>query len=134
MIRRPPRSTRTDTHLPSRRSADLDLFGEDSYFADGELFWQMQNAAVAAKRDALLEVGWREVVVLERGRRFHEWEHEKTAKRKGGKVFVTVSPRGEIEFHEGWPTRQEARRAQRGGDAEPDARSEAHTSEIQSLM
>src|SRR3546814_2404984 len=100
MIRRPPRSTRTDTHLPSRRSADLDLFGEDSYFADGELFWQMQNAAVAAKRDALLEVGWREVVVLERGRRFHEWEHGKTAKRKGGRVFVTVWPRGEIEFPE----------------------------------
>jgi len=38
-----------------------DLFGEDGYFADPDLFWQKQNEAIAARRDALIEVGWREV-------------------------------------------------------------------------
>ena len=35
-----------------------DLFGEDSYFADADLFWALQNRAIAAKRDALLKAGW----------------------------------------------------------------------------
>ncbi|MER9592101.1 hypothetical protein NKI94_25315 [Mesorhizobium australicum] len=38
-----------------------DLFGEDSYFADADLFWQKQNEAIATKRDTYLERG------LERG-------------------------------------------------------------------
>lgn len=44
-----------------------DLFGEDSYFADADLFWQKQNEAIAAKRDALIEAGWTGVIVLEPG-------------------------------------------------------------------
>jgi ParB family chromosome partitioning protein len=99
-----------------------DLFGEDGYFADADLFWQKQNEAIAAKRDALLAAGWSEVVVLETGRRFFEWEHEKTPKRKGGKVFVTVSQQGEVEFHEGWLSRQEARRGHRQDGAEEERR------------
>jgi len=88
-----------------------DLFGEDAYFADTDLFWQKQNAAIAAKRDAFLEAGWSEVLVLEPGRGFHSWEHEKTPKKKGGKIYITVSHRGEVEVHEGWLSRKEARRA-----------------------
>lgn len=88
-----------------------DLFGEDAYFADADLFWQKQNEAIAAKRDELLEAGWAEVVVLEPGQYFHTWEHEKTPKKKGGKVFIAVSHRGEVEVHEGWLSRKEARRA-----------------------
>ncbi len=87
-----------------------DLFGEDSYFADADLFWQKQNEAIAAKRDALLEAGWKEVVVLETGQHFQSWEHEKTPKKKGGKVFIAVSHRGEVEVHEGYLSRKEARR------------------------
>jgi ParB family chromosome partitioning protein len=87
-----------------------DLFGEDSYFADADLFWQKQNEAIAAKRDAHLEAGWSEVVILEPGQHFQTWEHEKTPKKKGGKVFVTVSHRGEVEIHEGYLSRKEARR------------------------
>lgn len=90
-----------------------DLFGEDAYFADADLFWQKQNEAIAAKRDELLEAGWSEVVVLEPGQYFHTWEHEKTPKKKGGKVFIAVSHRGEVELHEGWLGRKEARRAAR---------------------
>ncbi len=96
-----------------------DLFGEQAYFADADLFWEMQNRAIAAKRDALLEAGWSEVVVLEPGQYFHTWEHEKTPKKKGGRVYIAVSHRGEVEVHEGWLTRKEARRRARQG--EPDA-------------
>ena len=98
-----------------------DLFGEDGYFADTDLFWQKQNETIAAKRDALLAAGWAEVVVLETGQPFHGWEHEKTPKKKGGKVFIAVSHRGEVEIHEGYLSRKEARRARRGEVSEPDA-------------
>src|SRR5487761_784296 len=87
-----------------------DLFGEDSYFADPDQFWTLQNQAIAAKRDALLEAGWSEVLILEPGRSFATWEHVRTPKKKGGKVFVTVSPRGEVEVHDGWLSAKEARR------------------------
>ena len=95
-----------------------DLFGEDAYFADADLFWQKQNEAIAAKRDELLEAGWPEVVVLEPGQYFHTWEHEKTPKKKGGKVFIAVSERGEVEVHEGWLSRKEAHRRARQGEPE----------------
>ncbi|TGU46775.1 ParB/RepB/Spo0J family partition protein [bacterium M00.F.Ca.ET.152.01.1.1] len=88
-----------------------DLFGEDSYFADADLFWLKQNEAIAAKRDAYIEAGWSDVIVLEPGQYFHSWDHEKTPKKKGGKVIITVSHRGEVECHEGWLSRKEARRA-----------------------
>ncbi|RUU62459.1 chromosome partitioning protein ParB, partial [Mesorhizobium sp. M7A.T.Ca.TU.009.01.1.2] len=48
-----------------------DLFGEDSYFADADLFWQRQNEAIAARRGAYIEAGWLEVIVLEPGQYFH---------------------------------------------------------------
>ncbi|TIT03439.1 MAG: ParB/RepB/Spo0J family partition protein [Mesorhizobium sp.] len=98
-----------------------DLFGEDSYFADADLFWLKQNEAIAARRDAYLEAGWTEVIVLEPGQYFHSWDHEKTPRKKGGKVVITVSHRGEVECHEGWLSRKEARRARahdEGGEQE----------------
>ncbi|RUW41442.1 ParB/RepB/Spo0J family partition protein [Mesorhizobium sp. M2D.F.Ca.ET.185.01.1.1] len=98
-----------------------DLFGEDSYFADADLFWLKQNEAIAARRDAYLEAGWAQVNVLEPGQYFHSWDHEKTPKKKGGKVVITVSHRGEVECHEGWLSRKEARRARAnegGGEQE----------------
>ncbi|RUX01688.1 chromosome partitioning protein ParB, partial [Mesorhizobium sp. M2A.F.Ca.ET.037.01.1.1] len=93
-----------------------DLFGEDSFFADADLFWQKQNEAIAAKRNAYLEAGWAEVVVLEPGQYFHSWDYEKTPKKKGGKVLITVSQRGEVEAHEGYLSRKEARRARSNGE------------------
>lgn len=104
-----------------------DLFREERYFADPEAFWPLQNAAVAAKRDALLAQGWTAVEVLETGKHFAEWEHERVPKAKGGKVFITVSHQGEVELHEGWLTRKEARRLRpkEGKEAsEPTARPE----------
>lgn len=89
-----------------------DLFGEDSYFTDPSLFWTHQNAALAAKREALLAEGWTAVEVLETGRSFDSWKHERVGKAKGGKVYVSVSHRGEVTLHEGYLTAKEARRAQ----------------------
>ena len=87
-----------------------DLFGDHSYFADADLFWQKQNEAIAARRDAYLAAGWSEVAILETGRMFESWAHEKARKKDGGKVFIAVSQRGEVTFHEGYVTRREARR------------------------
>ena len=98
-----------------------DLFGEDSYFGDTEMFWRLQNDAIAAKRTAYLDAGWQDVTVLEQGARFISWEHEKTPKKKGGKVFIAVSQRGEVEAHEGWLSTKDAKRLRQKGDASSDA-------------
>ena len=93
-----------------------DLFEDESYFADPDLFWELQNAAIEIKAQTYREAGWKEVVVLEPGEQFAQWDHDKLPKTKGGKVFITVSPRGDVESHEGWTSRKDARRAAKGGD------------------
>ncbi|MGE3476043.1 MAG: ParB/RepB/Spo0J family partition protein [Rhodospirillaceae bacterium] len=87
-----------------------DLFGEESYFRDADMFWKKQNEAIAARQDTYLAAGWSEVVILDKGDVFQTWDHEKRAKKKGGKVFIAISQRGEVTFHEGYVTRNEARR------------------------
>ena len=112
-----------------------DLFGEERYFADTNLFWQKQNEAVAARKTAYTEAGWVEVVVLEPGTHFHNWEHEKTAKRKGGKVYIEVTPRGEVVFHEGYLGRKEAARASRSSGQKAEGRDpDAEHPEVSSVM
>ena len=87
-----------------------DLFGERSYFADADQFWTLQNQAIAAKRDdQLLEAGWCEVTSWSPVSAF-TGEHEKTTEGAGGKVYITVTHGGEVEIHEGYLTRKEARR------------------------
>lgn len=87
-----------------------DLFGEENYFADTEQFWQLQMKTVEEKHSELLTAKWADVVVLETGKHFEQWAHEKRPKKKGGKVFITVSHRGEVEIHHGYVSRQEARK------------------------
>lgn len=91
-----------------------DLFGEDSYFADADAFWTAQMAEVEKQADFYRATGWADVVVMHRGDYFNSWEHERCPKKKGGKVFVTVSHRGEVAFHEGYITTKEARRRAKG--------------------
>ncbi len=93
-----------------------DLFGEDSYFADADLFWALQNRAIADKRDALLKTGWAGVEILEVGSRFQQYEHVKVPKKKGGKVFVAVSHDGAVEIFDGWLSQKEARRLAKAED------------------
>jgi ParB family transcriptional regulator, chromosome partitioning protein len=87
-----------------------DLFGEESYFANPDSFWALQDKAIEAKRDEYLAQGWTRVEVMPRGDRFYEWDYEKTAKNKGGAVYITTSERGEVEVHEGYLLRAEARK------------------------
>jgi ParB family chromosome partitioning protein len=91
-----------------------DLFGEDRYFANADDFWAAQMAAIEERTNAYREAGWSDVVVMERGAYFNSWEHERCPKKKGGKVFVTISHRGEVAFHEGYITTKEARRRAKG--------------------
>lgn len=94
------------------RAANLatvsDLFGEDCYFCDNEAFWAHQNAAIAEKREAYLADGWGEVVIVPPTEPFHDWQYEKRAKRKGGRVYIDVRANGEVSFHEGYVSRREA--------------------------
>ena len=98
-----------------------DLFGEESYFANPDGFWALQDKAIEAKREAYLAQGWTRVEIMPRGDRFHEWDFEKTAKKKGGAIFITASERGEVELHEGYLSRTEARKREKQdtGQAEP---------------
>lgn len=91
-----------------------DLFGEDSYFADADIFWTAQMAEVEKQAAFYRETGWSDVVVMERGAYFNTWEHERCPKKKGGKIFATVSHRGEVAFHEGYITIKEVRQRTKG--------------------
>lgn len=99
-----------------------DLFGEERYFADPDQFWTAQNAAIKARRADYLEAGWSDVAIVPPGETFHSWEYERAAKRKGGRIYIDVTPRGEVVFHEGYVTRAEARRAASGGQAGSEAK------------
>ncbi|AEG50365.1 ParB domain protein nuclease [Sphingobium chlorophenolicum L-1] len=88
----------------------VDLFGEDGVFADADAFWRAQNEAIAARRDALLADGWTDVEIMEPGRYFHVWEHERTPKDKGGKIFISITHGGEVDIHEGYLSSREARK------------------------
>jgi len=96
-----------------------DLFGEDRYFSDVSAFWTLQDAEIHALKETFVSQGWADVVILAAGETFQRWEHEKTAKTKGGKVFIAVSYQGEVDVHEGWLSRKEAK--QRALGEEPGA-------------
>ena len=89
-----------------------DLFGEESYFASPDAFWSLQNEAIAKLKASFEDKGWTRVEVMEQDQRFHEWDYEKTSKKKGGAVFISVSDRGEVEAHEGYLSRAEVRKAE----------------------
>ena len=93
-----------------------DLFGDESYFADDDAFWTLQNEAIARLRDELVGEGWT-VNLLERGERFAEWRHVETPKEDGGKAFIEIRDSGEVEVHQGYRARDE-RRDPDDGDAE----------------
>jgi ParB family chromosome partitioning protein len=91
-----------------------DLFGEDRYFSDADAFWTAQNEAIQARRDDYLDAGWSDVVIVPPAEHFSSWEYEKAPKRKGGRIYIDVRASGEVTFHEGYVTRKEARRLEKG--------------------
>jgi len=90
-----------------------DLFSEDSYFTGAEAFWEAQDAAIAERRDQYLAAKWSEVVVLERGRQFPQWDFVKATKKDGGRVYIEPTHTGEVRFHEGFVTAREVREAEK---------------------
>lgn len=100
-----------------------DLFGDEGYFADADQFWAAQGIEIERRKAAYLEDGWSAVEIVPAGVYFQTWEHEKTPKRKGGRVYIDVNGKGEVAFHEGYLTRKEARRQGEGGSeaAKPSA-------------
>lgn len=101
-----------------------DLFGDNSYFADADLFWQMQEEAVAAKAEAYREAGWQDVTIMARGETFHSWEHERCPKSKGGRVYIATGLGGDVSVHEGYVTLREARKLAAGDSIEKPIRPE----------
>lgn len=95
-----------------------DLFGEDSFFADSDAFWTAQMAAIEARKANYIEVGWSDVVVMERGDWFRSWDYIHAGKRKAGRIYVEVRESGEVSFHEGYVTTKEAKRISGGGGGE----------------
>jgi ParB family chromosome partitioning protein len=79
-----------------------DLFGEQGYFQDTDLFWQHQNRAIADHIEALKADGWTSVTLLERGAYFERYEHGKREKDAGGKVYIQVGHDGSVETYDGW--------------------------------
>jgi len=90
-----------------------DLFGTESYFEDAGLFWVHQNKAVAIRQEELKAQGWEQVIVLETGQSFWEWEHRAVAKEEGGWAWIEVRHDGAVEVHEGYLPAEEARRRAR---------------------
>ncbi|MFC3336799.1 hypothetical protein [Flavobacterium palustre] len=101
-----------------------DLFGDHSYFADADLFWQMQEAAIAERIEGYRDAGWQDIAVMARGEAFHAWEHERCSKAKGGRIYVSMGHGGDVSFHEGYVTLKEARRLEQGGSVEKAVRPE----------
>ena len=97
-----------------------DLFGECGQFEDAALFWEHQSKAIAARIEAYKEDGWRDVILLERGAYFHQWDYVKRPRTKGGKVFVATRHDGRAEFHEGFITSAEARRLDKSASGADD--------------
>jgi len=81
-----------------------DLFNETGYFADPDLFWTYQSAAIAERVDAYQADGWPEIVIMDRGDHFSKWEYGVRDKDAGGKVFVEIKHDGAVTFHEGFLT------------------------------
>ena len=92
-----------------------DFFEDDGYFADADQFWAAQSAEIERRKAAYLEDGWSAVEIVPAGVYFQTWEHEKTPKRKGGRVYIDVNGKGEVAFYEGYLTAKEARKREDGG-------------------
>ncbi|MEM9211539.1 MAG: ParB/RepB/Spo0J family partition protein [Pseudomonadota bacterium] len=94
-----------------------DLFGDEAYFSDLDLFWEHQNKAIAALAEQYAENGWLEVVVLDVGEQFSRWEHTERTKADGGRVYIRIAHDGEVTPFEGLITEKEARKREKAEEA-----------------
>ncbi len=111
-----------------RGETTADLFGGEAVFAEAGAFWRAQEAAIQTKIDAYRAEGWADAIVLERGTYFHSWEHVRTKKKQGGKVFVECRHDGSVTFHEGWLSQSEARRKAKAASTKDGASDDSNAS------
>jgi ParB family chromosome partitioning protein len=97
-----------------------DLFGDDLYFSNAELFWQLQNEAIAKQKETLEASGWAAVHLIEPNQHFHRSSYTDLAKGKGGHVYIVVKSTGEVETHKGIVTHAELKKLERKQDAHGD--------------
>lgn len=98
---------------PFAKKITGDLFSEDSFFTDAGSFWEAQDAAIAERRDQYLAAKWAEVVALERGAQWPQWDFVKATKKDGGRVYIEPTHTGEVRFHEGYIAARELRAAEK---------------------
>ena len=112
------------------------LFGEDNYFADPDQFWEHQSQAIAGLKLELEEEGWREVIVLDVGQEWSLYQHVKTSKDKGGKVYIQVMADGEVKTYQGLLPEKEAKRLTKleAGEEAPSAQRPELTKSMQNYL
>jgi len=88
-----------------------DLFGEQEYFADPDMFWTLQNTKIAESIAEFEADGW-QVELMERGRNFNEWSFTKRPKEAGGKVFISVGNDGQSAAYIGYLSNEDAKKIQ----------------------
>lgn len=99
-----------------------DLFGDERYFADANVFWEQQSIAIAQVMQDYRDDGWEEVILLDVGEQFQSWEYVDTAKEDDGKVYIGVSSHGEVTPYEGQFSRAEIKKREQAecGEAQPE--------------
>ncbi|ESW63570.1 hypothetical protein NKK52_31415 [Mesorhizobium sp. C277A] len=98
-----------------------DLFGEDSYFADADLFWQKQNEAIATKRDTYLNEGWSEVVRWNRASISTHGTTRRPRRRRAARSSSLSRIAVRSSVTRAGCHAKEARRAREGGEQEETA-------------
>ncbi|MEP5730825.1 MAG: hypothetical protein ABJL67_15815 [Sulfitobacter sp.] len=110
-----------------------DLFGEEGYFDNPDLFWEAQNTAIAEAKEAYLVDGWSEVIILDVGEYFPAYEYVGTAKDNGGKVYVRIAEDGEVTFYEGQLSRKDIKARNKANES-PDASETPQKPELTKAM
>ena len=90
-----------------------DLFGTESFFGDSSLFWVHQKRAVAIRQEELKAGGWEQVIALEPGKVFLDWNYRRAAQDEGGWFYIEVRDDGTVAEHEGYLPVQEAQRREK---------------------
>ncbi len=87
-----------------------DLFEEDGYFQDPDMFWKSQSVKIAEIIKDHKEDGWQDVVVLDKGETFYDWQHTKRSKAANGKVFIEVEDTGLVTIFAGYLSNEDAKK------------------------
>lgn len=87
-----------------------DLFGDNRYFDDATAFWELQNQAIADLKTQYENGGWQDIIVLDVGAWWANWEYAETPKEEGGRIYIQIAADGEVTIHEGFITEKEAKR------------------------